>query len=330
MDRTRKRLTDVLEKSFSLLNLGNGSSSGSQNLGTGYAPEVTEISWATSSGELRSSSSQKHVQFSEDVETVEFDVNEPVENISVFRSIPKTWDRIMKRHQPLQSLRVPLQVFCRGVRPLIIECCCEQNSGIRQACETFRIPYFGVTRSVDLSNTHTMQLLRAILDRRGAIGVWISSPCTAGCRYRFINNRTPAGLSKWKSRYAEHRQIWLSLRKIFEGRQDRSELLIAQEWPVYCDLFSCTAYQKTAQTMKLGFRSVVCRCCLDGIYKKWEVRTNSQLLAMQLETDPCRCTRPDGPRQLSLKKTGEYSSVVGEYFVSAFLNCTRKGGHQER
>lgn len=326
--QNKRRVVSALEKGLSCLGMCNQSSSSvAENVGTGICPDVTELTWPKTVGALPQRAAQpKHVKFSETVETCVFDPSLPaceVENLASFRAIPKSWDRILKRHHVLESLRKPLQMFCRGVEPLVIEICCEHNSGIRQACEHFSLPYLGVTRSVDLSNTCTVQLIKAVLDRKGTVAVWISSPCTAGCRYRFINNRTPAGLQKWKGRYAEHRQIWLSLRKIFEGRTERDQLFVGQEWPTFCDLFACSTYKKTAEIMQLQYRSFVCRTCLDGIFKRWEIRSNSEKLSQYLSTPPCSCSRPNGPR-LALKKSGEYSFSVGKFFVAAFLHCMRE------
>ena len=96
-----------------------------------------------------------------------------------------------------------------------------------------------------------------------------------------------------------------------EGREGRDELLIGQEWPTFCDLFACSTYRRTAEVMRLHHKAQVCRTCLDGIFKRWEVRTNDVNLAQELTTPPCQCSRPSGPR-LPLKKSGEYSQTVGE------------------
>ena len=75
--------------------------------------------------------------------------------------------------------------------------------------------------------------------------------------------------------------------------------------------------------MHLKHRSFVCRMCLDGIFKKWEVRSNSEKLSRFLGTPACACVRPPGPRMVSLKKSGEYSFEVGRFFVEGFLQRTR-------
>ena len=211
--QNKRRAITALERGLSLLGIG---SSQGENVGTGIDPEVMHPAWAHQVGVLPRP--QKHVHFSEEVERVEFDVDE---SVSAFRAIPKSWDRVMKRHPVLETLRKPLQMFCRGVEPLVIELCCEPESGVRQACEFLKIPYVGVTRAIDLGNAQTIQLIRGVLERKGSVGVWVSSPCTAGCRYRFINNRTQAGLLKWRGRYNEHRAIWLSLRRIFKREQTK-------------------------------------------------------------------------------------------------------------
>lgn len=94
--------------------------------------------------------------------------------------------------------------------------------------------------------------------------------------------------------------------KVSEGFQNRKGLLIAQEWPLCCDLFECRVYRWVSPVLDLVGHSVICRMCTDAIYKKWKVSYNSRKLSVLLLTDPCTCCKKDSI-PCSLKKSGDYS-----------------------
>ena len=190
--------------------------------------EVEDVSPTTRS---RLDMPVKAVKFLDQPDIQEFQIETEEENLQAYRSIPLTWKRILKRHPELSIYQQPLVEWCRGAGPLVIEICCEEQSGIRLACNEFHLPYLGISKSIPVEHQGIQALLRAVLERPGAIYVWISSPCTAGCRYRFINN-FKFGPHKWRRSYEQRKDIWRAIGRIFLGREGRKALYITQEWPL--------------------------------------------------------------------------------------------------
>ena len=140
--------------------------------------------------------------------------------------------------------------------------------------------------------------------------MWISSPCTAGCRLRHLNR-----YRRWRERYQQHVSIWKSIRKLELGVLPSGTVRIAREWPIGCDLKLDLPYVRCAREVGLLHAAVVRRCCLDGWKKVWEVMCNDPGLASALGTGKCNSVAPKVP---NVTASGEYSLEVARHVVSAF------------
>ena len=50
------------------------------------------------------------------------------QQVQAFRSLPKSWESFVSRHENLDSWRQPLVEICRGSRHVFIEICCQEES----------------------------------------------------------------------------------------------------------------------------------------------------------------------------------------------------------
>jgi len=241
-------------------------------------------------------------------------IDETCEELCSFRAVPKRWDNMMKRNEKLGKFRQALSRWCQGYRPLIVEICCEEDSQMKNECKrlSLSLPYIGISESVDIRDPNVCLLLRHMLDFRGPIVFWVSSPCTAGCRLRQIG--FPQNLEKWQERFKVHRVIWRALDTIFRDKLSRKALWIFQEWPWYCDLFLDKYYLAVARRLGLTYESEVCRCCLDGVKKVWKIMSNSQKGSelMKVPRDQCQC---QVRREVPLNLSGVYSKEVAGWFI---------------
>ena len=103
-------------------------------------------------------------------------------------------------------------------KPVVVEICASQNSAIWQACRDRGLECISVTKEErNLLTRKTQKELYRLLQRD--VPLWIhiiSTPCTAGCRYRFLNRRRSRGnqyARQWKKVYAIHGEMWEFLGK---------------------------------------------------------------------------------------------------------------------
>ena len=75
-----------------------------------------------------------------------------------------------------------------------------------------------------------------------------------------------------------------------EGNASRSRIMITQEWPKSCDLWSDKVYQRIAHDLGLFYFSRVDRHGIDGIFKKWIFRCNRSDLStlLRVESEPSK------------------------------------------
>ena len=221
------------------------------------------------------------------------------------RSLPRKW----MKHIPA-LWKVPLATWILQSASLVVEVCCEVASEMSKVCEKLGVPYLGVTKTLPIETVGTF--LRMVLQRPGPIYFWLSTPCTAGCRLRYLNR-----LRKWPERYEAHCRVWKALGRLFENFGDRPNTLVAREWPVSCDLVHDRVYGRVAKKLNLIYYARVKRCCLDGILKVWSIATNSEKLAEELSTvSLCSC---ENVKQVSYTASGFYSESVARHFVRAGL-----------
>ena len=221
------------------------------------------------------------------------------------RSLPRKW----MKHVPA-LWKVPLATWILQSASLVVEVCCEVTSEMSKVCEKLGVLYLGVTKTLPIENVGPF--LRMVLQRSGPIYFWLSTPCTAGCRLRYLNR-----LRKWPERYEAHCRVWKALGRLFENFGDRPNTLVAREWPVSCDLVHDRVYGRVAKKLNLIYYARVKRCCLDGIQKVWSIATNSEKLAEELSTSSlCSC---ENVKQVSYTASGFYSESVARHFVRAGL-----------
>lgn len=110
-------------------------------------------------------------------------------------------------------------------------------------------------------------------------------------------------------------QQWLTM--VNDGQK---RTLICQEWPHDSDL-SEKVYVRQSQCMHMDYEGILRRCCLDGIWKVWKIRSSDEQFIKDIENGStiCQCEIP-GTRngEIALKKTGEYSWEVAQHLVKGF------------
>ena len=243
-------------------------------------------------------------------ETAVFEIPE---NLLSFRAIPRRWKDLLARTPSISHWRREFSRWFRGFRPLIVEICCEEESGMCVVCRKLQLPYIGVTKTKGL-NGAPKQVLRWVTGCQRHSAWWISTPCTAGCRLRHLNLHNEKHLETWQERFLEHKEIWRAIRDIFgKSWKTKQNVLISHEWPVNCDLFQDVLYQDVSKLLCLQFQAKVNRCCLDGIRKEWVVHTNSEMFSSRVSTGTCSCVEKQDPK--SLKESGHYSQEVALHLL---------------
>ena len=114
------------------------------------------------------------------------------------KKIPLSWHSVLGKWLNLQCM-------------LVLELCCTENSAVSQVCHEKGVPYLGFTlmQKVQDCVAFLRTILHAAVSRKGHIAVWISSPCTAGSKMRFLNL-----FKRWRERYRDHVTIWKAIRKL--------------------------------------------------------------------------------------------------------------------
>ena len=265
---------------------------------------------------------EKAVRFGEN-EVFEFD------EANVFRSIPERWKNLLDRNPELSHWKPELAKWVRGTVPLVIEVCCQKDSAISKVVRKSGTPYLGITEEVGFSNAVKAILRFVIHFKRHPVCIHLSTPCTAGCGLRNLQlERSEKHMEAWKQRIAEHKEIWNHIDGIFQKEPAPGNIGITQEWPRGNDLWKDGLYLRVSGYLKLQHSAVVRRCCLDGVRKVWEVRTNKERLASLLATGECRCEEIEQPE--SLKASGYYSEAVAKHFVGGMRTWTREHLRERR
>ena len=121
-------------------------------------------------------------------------------------------------------------------KPVVVEICASLNSAIWKACRDRGLECISVTKEErNLLTRETQKELYRLLQRDVPLWIHISTPCTAGCRYRFLNRRRSRGnqyARQWKKVYAIHGEMWEFLGKFLTKAMKRTRVIVSQEWPV--------------------------------------------------------------------------------------------------
>ena len=250
----------------------------------------------------------KNVRFSEVVSIHEVEC----ETLVAYRAIPRKWQTSLRRFPELEVFRKALSKYCCGY-PLFLELCCESNSSLRVLCAKRAIPYIGVDSSLDVRSLAFKELMRIVMSRRNWLCLHISTPCTAGCKFRYIGKNAVA---TWNARYHEHRQIWKGISVGLSGISIRPQTLISQEWPKNTELWIEKSYVRISRDLGLTFSAQVDRHELDGWFKEWTFRCNNERLAQLLHVKSSRpSTAYDKP---DITSSERYSIAVALHILSSF------------
>ena len=263
---------------------------------------------------VKTSETSRHVSFNENVEI--FGIKS--------RNMPKKFAKILRDYPHLETFRNALYEFFAGSQ-LFIEVCCRRDSGFAHVCQLKGFSYLGVTEDIDLCNPGTMLLIRNLVDcGKGVITIWVSTPCTAGCRWRYLNLKMHKHFFElWKQKYRLHCRLWQRIKTTL--KDVASKALIVQEWPRGNCLWSDKVYERCAKPLMLKRQNCfVRRCCLDNIKKCWELACNRDRFFQMFEPqEECAC---QSFRKVNTHETGIYSKEVCEFFLRQVLRCLGSDG----
>ena len=214
-----------------------------------------------------------------------------------YRAIPRKWQTSLRRFPELEVFRKALSKYCCGY-PLFLELCCESNSLLRVLCAKRAIRYIGVDSSLDVRSLAFRELMRTVMSRRNWLCLHISTPCTAGCKFRYIGKNAWKGIS-----------VGLS------GISIRPQTLISQEWPKNTELWIEKSYVRISRQLGLTFSAQVDRHELDGWFKEWAFRCNNERLAQLLHVKSSRpSTAYDKPEITSSERLNCSCFAYLEFF----------------
>ena len=164
---------------------------------------------------------------------------------------------------------IPLRLNAQ--KPVVVEICASPNSAIWQACRDRGLECISVTKEErNLLTRETQKELYRLLQRDVPLWIHISTPCTAGCRYRFLNRRRSRGnqyARQWKKVYAIHGEMWEFLGKFLTKAMKRTRVIVSQEWPEFNDLWKCPVYSANSECLR--FRSRLDRCRFTR-FREWK------------------------------------------------------------
>ena len=214
----------------------------------------------------------------------------------------------------MEAFLPPLAMLFAGVTKVVIEVCCSEGSPLFQVGMERGYAVFSITERVDVCNPETARVVQQVLRRVKVALVWISTPCTSGCRLRYLHLNRPAFLARWKEQVKLHRRMWSAIQRMMLGC--RASTVIGQEWPEMSDLWHEPHYEKAAHELQLNHEHQLRACCLDGYHKVWRIKSTHAVFAERLKQKPCTCETVK--RHASLKMSGFYSREVAGWILTAF------------
>ena len=146
------------------------------------------------------------------------------------------------------------------------------------------------------------------------IYIHVSSPCTAGCSFRFKNWHKPKFRHRWREQMKKHVAYWKALGKLLQNHCQ--DVLLTQEWPKTCGLWKEETYQRVKKSLGLSFGREVDRCSFDLIYKRWWFACNRSEWCEIFSGK--RCDKNHGHvAPESLEATGFYPTKLGRALRAA-------------
>ena len=202
-------------------------------------------------------------------------------------------------------------------KPVVVEICASPNSAIWQACRDRGLECISVTKEErNLLTRETQKELYRLLQRDVPLWIHISTPCTAGCRYRFLNRRRSRGnqyARQWKKVYAIHGEMWEFLGKFLTKAMKRTRVIVSQEWPEFNDLWKCPVYSANSECLRFRSRLDRCRFTRFREWKAYRIQAT-----WRLEEVLCSHERSQH-RKVDLYESGFYPIRMGEYLLKKAL-----------
>ena len=177
-----------------------------------------------------------------------------------------------------------------------VEACCGPNSVLSSAA------HFGntyqctrITAEHDFASEHGMQLALDNLHGPGDI-LWLSTPCTGGCRFQIINRRRcgPATVAKLDEHIKSHKRLWTAATKVASIAISRGCTVII-EWPKACLYWRDKSirsflhrhhfHSSFIDGCKVGLFSVRAKMCGSLLRKQWRLECSDIHLANALRLE---------------------------------------------
>ena len=263
---------------------------------------------AAAGADPRAECDERHVRFSE------------VDHVMAIppRHVPRRLETWLRKHPRMEAFRAPLAMLFAGVTKVVIEVCCQEGSSLYQVGMERGYAVFAITEKMDVCNPETAWVVQQVLKRVKVALVWVSTPCTSGCRLRYLHLKRPAFLARWKEQVKLHRRMWSAIHRMLG--MCRATTVIAQEWPETSDLWQEPHYERIAHKLQLFYEQRLQACCLDGYHKVWRIKCTHAAFAERLKQKPCTCETVK--RHASLKMSGFYSREVAGWILTAFGRMT--------
>ena len=172
----------------------------------------------------------------------------------------------------------------------MVEICASLDSAIWKACRDRGLECISVTKEErNLLTRETQKELYRLLQREVPLWIHISTPCTAGCRYRFLNRRRSRGnqyARQWKKVYAIHGEMWEFLQKFLTKAMKRTRVIVSQEWPEFNDLWKCPVYSANSECLRFRSRLDRCRFTRFREWKAYRIQATWRLEEVLCTNDP--------------------------------------------
>ena len=143
-------------------------------------------------------------------------------------------EELNKHNSEIDELFIALQAEHPGRVPLVLELCCEEDSGITAAVERRggRGIRCGLHNGCDLNKKSGFNKVLSLIKEEKPDLLWVSLPCGPTSSIQELNMLTPEGYAKVQAKVAKSRKLagratTLMEVQVAEGRE------VVQEWPRY-------------------------------------------------------------------------------------------------
>ena len=198
----------------------------------------------------------------------------PVEEIEILGTqsalqtdAPKISRNLKEMHQP--SGNGPFRVWeneltrlKKGVKLVLFEVCCAEESGLKGWSNANSVAYFGLTEDRSVLGGRTGEWVKFVLDmcvwQDLKVLVHFSTPCTAGSPFRHLNlHLYPQYKKKYQAKLRKHREMWKQMPNLFEPER---RCTFVQEWPEQTMLWNERVYKQKSEAYCMKQEVQVSRC----------------------------------------------------------------------